>query len=47
MANFCGGIHRQWDINKGKCGVCGDPYDQNPRIIHIYIYKIIFLIIIF
>lgn len=31
MANFCGGIHRQWDINGGKCGVCGDPYDQNPR----------------
>lgn len=22
----CGGFSVQWDTNKGKCGVCGDPY---------------------
>ncbi|KAL5020518.1 hypothetical protein ScPMuIL_003410 [Solemya velum] len=24
---FCGGFSRQWEINNGKCGVCGDPWD--------------------
>ncbi|XP_033749008.1 uncharacterized protein LOC117333697 [Pecten maximus] len=24
---FCGGFNRQWKINGGKCGVCGDPWD--------------------
>ncbi|XP_069134468.1 uncharacterized protein [Argopecten irradians] len=24
---FCGGFNRQWNINGGKCGVCGDPWD--------------------
>jgi len=24
--NFCGGIRNQWDIQGGKCGVCGDDY---------------------
>lgn len=19
---------RQWDVNKGKCGICGDPFDE-------------------
>ncbi|XP_035217513.1 uncharacterized protein LOC118190844 [Stegodyphus dumicola] len=29
---FCGGIYVQWQINNGKCGVCGDPYHvQQPR----------------
>ena len=23
MSNYCGGIARQWNVNKGKCGVCG------------------------
>ncbi|XP_062610543.1 nuclear receptor coactivator 6-like [Saccostrea cucullata] len=23
----CGGIDRQWNLNGGKCGVCGDPWD--------------------
>ncbi|KAK2165238.1 hypothetical protein LSH36_53g07025 [Paralvinella palmiformis] len=27
---FCGGFAVQWNINKGKCGVCGDPW-QGPR----------------
>ena len=31
MSNYCGGISRQWETNGGKCGVCGDPWDQNPR----------------
>ncbi|KZS12834.1 Uncharacterized protein APZ42_022080 [Daphnia magna] len=25
---FCGGYERQWLVNKGKCGVCGDPFDE-------------------
>ncbi|XP_044746682.1 uncharacterized protein LOC123308180 [Coccinella septempunctata] len=24
---FCGGYSMQWDRFKGKCGVCGDPYN--------------------
>ena len=31
MSNYCGGFVRHWDKNGGKCGVCGDPWDQNPR----------------
>lgn len=31
MANNCGGIVHQWEKNKGKCGVCGDPYDARPK----------------
>ncbi|XP_021357189.1 uncharacterized protein LOC110452820 isoform X2 [Mizuhopecten yessoensis] len=27
---FCGGFNRQWKINGGKCGVCGDPMN-GPR----------------
>ncbi|XP_015792569.1 uncharacterized protein LOC107369157 [Tetranychus urticae] len=23
---FCGGFTVQWDVNDGKCGICGDPY---------------------
>ncbi|XP_004924409.1 uncharacterized protein LOC101739392 [Bombyx mori] len=26
----CGGFHRQWETNNGKCGICGDPYDDSP-----------------
>ncbi|KAL7640472.1 UNVERIFIED_CONTAM: hypothetical protein RMT77_008747 [Armadillidium vulgare] len=26
----CGGYSRQWKKNKGRCGVCGDPWDE-PR----------------
>lgn len=29
---YCGGITRQWNYNKGKCGLCGDDYqDPVPR----------------
>ncbi|CAC5359099.1 unnamed protein product [Mytilus coruscus] len=24
-------LPHQWQENKGKCGVCGDPWDSNPR----------------
>ncbi|XP_075980704.1 uncharacterized protein LOC142979580 [Anticarsia gemmatalis] len=28
----CGGFYHQWSVNGGKCGICGDPYDQaRPR----------------
>ncbi|XP_076114434.1 uncharacterized protein LOC143082581 [Mytilus galloprovincialis] len=23
----CGGFYKQWTLNKGKCGLCGDPWD--------------------
>jgi len=25
---YCGGFTRQWQRNKGKCGICGDPWDS-------------------
>ncbi|XP_013416594.1 uncharacterized protein LOC106178101 [Lingula anatina] len=29
---FCGGVFRQYQRNGGKCGVCGDPWDEpSPR----------------
>lgn len=29
---FCGGVHDQWEVNGGKCGLCGDNYaDERPR----------------
>ncbi|GFY55021.1 chitin-binding type-4 domain-containing protein [Trichonephila inaurata madagascariensis] len=29
---YCGGMHTQWKINGGKCGVCGDPWHlEVPR----------------
>lgn len=27
---FCGGFTTQWEINGGKCGICGDPWNM-PR----------------
>nr|CAD7445973.1 unnamed protein product [Timema bartmani] len=27
---YCGGFTRQWKINNGKCGICGDPWDMKP-----------------
>ncbi|CAB3230487.1 unnamed protein product [Arctia plantaginis] len=28
----CGGFYRQYSVNRGKCGICGDAYDQKqPR----------------
>lgn len=31
MSLNCGGKSQQWSQNKGKCGVCGDPYDALVR----------------
>lgn len=29
---YCGGFATQWNKNGGRCGICGDSYDQpNPR----------------
>jgi len=28
---FCGGFAHQFSVNGGKCGICGDPWDANPR----------------
>lgn len=33
---YCGGFSRQWHSNGGKCGVCGDPWDQKPPRAHEY-----------
>ncbi|XP_012248143.2 uncharacterized protein LOC100746949 isoform X1 [Bombus impatiens] len=30
---YCGGFTRQWQRNKGKCGICGDAWDApTPRL---------------
>ncbi|ESO89725.1 hypothetical protein LOTGIDRAFT_234127 [Lottia gigantea] len=29
MEVYCGGLTNLWDVNGGRCGVCGDPY-QSP-----------------
>ena len=26
--SYCGGFTRQWQTNGGRCGVCGDPWDE-------------------
>ncbi|GAB6024589.1 hypothetical protein CHUAL_009737 [Chamberlinius hualienensis] len=29
---FCGGVTKQWVENSGKCGICGDPFNEpKPR----------------
>lgn len=31
----CGGFSVQWQKNKGKCGVCGDPYHiKNAKYVY-------------
>ena len=31
-ALFCGGFSRQWNqVNKGRCGICGDPFDAKIK----------------
>lgn len=27
----CGGFSHQYEVNGGKCGVCGDAWEENPR----------------
>ena len=29
--SYCGGFGVQWGANGGRCGICGDPWDQRPR----------------
>jgi len=30
--SYCGGFTRQWQTNRGKCGICGDAWDEpQPR----------------
>ena len=26
MSNYCGGKENQWTVQRGRCGVCGDPF---------------------
>ncbi|KOB70244.1 Chitin binding domain 3 protein [Operophtera brumata] len=33
-ALFCGGFYHQHSVNGGKCGLCGDPYDESPPRAH-------------
>ncbi|KAI5695606.1 hypothetical protein M8J75_000734 [Diaphorina citri] len=28
---YCGGFTKQWQVNGGKCGICGDPWEAQPR----------------
>ncbi|KAL1454433.1 hypothetical protein WDU94_010691 [Cyamophila willieti] len=28
---YCGGFTNQWQKNGGKCGICGDPWQSQPR----------------
>ncbi|XP_034248531.1 uncharacterized protein LOC117649680 [Thrips palmi] len=30
MQGWCGGRGHQWEVHKGKCGICGDPF-EGPR----------------
>ena len=31
---FCGGVDRQFSINGGQCGICGDSYDDPSPQLH-------------
>ncbi|XP_056009101.1 uncharacterized protein LOC125663750 [Ostrea edulis] len=31
MSLFCGGAQTQWNVNGGKCGICGDAYNGARR----------------
>ena len=41
-ALYCGGYGVQHDQNGGKCGICGDPWHQFPRLALICILKYYF-----
>jgi hypothetical protein len=28
---FCGGFKRQWEQNGGRCGICGDAWDEEVK----------------
>ncbi|XP_063615779.1 uncharacterized protein LOC134788951, partial [Penaeus indicus] len=29
--SFCGGVEHQYQNQSGRCGICGDAWDENPR----------------
>ena len=33
MEMFCGGANYQWNINGGKCSICGEAYNAKPRLL--------------
>lgn len=37
---YCGGFTRQWQRNKGKCGICGDAWDA-PTVRHEFFIKLL------
>ena len=32
MSNYCGGKENQWTTQKGRCGVCGDPFQGRSKL---------------
>ncbi|CAF2795580.1 unnamed protein product [Rotaria sp. Silwood2] len=32
MEMFCGGLGHQWNVNDGKCSICGEPYDKKVKL---------------
>ncbi|CAF3373475.1 unnamed protein product, partial [Rotaria sp. Silwood2] len=42
---FCGGTQHQWSVNGGKCSICGEAYDLQPKLFDVggemYLGKIV------
>jgi len=32
MEMFCGGLQSQWNVHRGKCGICGEAYDKPNKL---------------
>ncbi|CAF0739159.1 unnamed protein product [Rotaria sordida] len=32
MEMFCGGTQLQWNVHRGKCSICGEPYDKPAKL---------------
>ncbi|CAF3625173.1 unnamed protein product [Rotaria sp. Silwood1] len=32
MEMFCGGMGHQWNVNDGKCSICGEAYDKKVKL---------------
>ncbi|CAF1402410.1 unnamed protein product [Rotaria sordida] len=32
MEMFCGGMGHQWNVNDGKCSICGESYDKKVKL---------------
>ena len=39
--SYCGGFTRQWQTNGGRCGVCGDPWDEQ-QVRHLEISTLVY-----